>query len=396
MFLVVLLFIFLGILVGIAAGLIPGVHPNLIVLSIPLLMTANMEPFYMLAFIVSLAITNSIIDFIPSILLGAPDSGNELSILPGHRMLLRGQGYEAVKLTIIGGLLSVIICTLLIPLLVVFIPNAYPAIKDYIYILLIFIVVLMIVSESGGKKLVALACFMLSGFTGILSGYLPISQNLVLFPMLSGFFGLSVLLLQIKNKTKIPEQRSGKVFVSQSTISRASFFGSIGGIVSGFLPGVGSSQIATMATVDKNEHSFLATIGAITTANIFISMLSLWLIGKGRSGVAVVIKEIMNIGFSEFLFMIAVAVIAAGAASIAALFLTKYFLKIINRINYSAISTSVIIFIVALAFIFTGWYGLLLLIVCTALGVFANLAKIKRGNMMGVLILPTILFYIGF
>ena len=101
MFLEVLFFILLGIVFGVLTGLIPGVHPNLIVLTIPILMALNLEPLVLLAFIVSLAVTNSITDFIPSILLGAPDSGNELSILPGHRLLMQGLGYQAVKLCLV-------------------------------------------------------------------------------------------------------------------------------------------------------------------------------------------------------------------------------------------------------------------------------------------------------
>jgi len=395
MFLEVLFFILLGIVFGVLTGLIPGVHPNLIVLTIPILMALNLEPLVLLAFIVSLAVTNSITDFIPSILLGAPDSGNELSILPGHRLLMQGLGYQAVKLTVIGGIGSVILCSLLLPFLILSIPPVYSFIRPYIYLILIFIVLTMILTEKGNKKLFAVVCFFLAGFIGLLSNRLPISNTLTLFPILSGLFGMSLLVLQVKKNVSIPKQKQGEIFVSRKLTNRSILFGSLGGIASGFLPGVGSSQIATLATIDKNDHSFLTTIGAITTSNIILSIISLYLIGRIRSGVAVVIDNIMALTLNEIVFISFVSLVSCGVAAIITLLLTKRFLKIIEKFNYSAISLFILSFLCFLIILFTGFYGLLLSIICCSLGIFANLAKIKRGNLMGVLILPVILFYMG-
>jgi len=376
MFFEILLFALLGILLGILFGLVPGIHPNLIVLSLPFLLVLNIEPLLLLSFIVAMGVTNSIVDFIPSVLLGAPDAGNELAILPGHRMLMQGNGYQAVKLTVIGGVGSVVVCSLLLPVLIFLVPFLFATFGNYIYILLIAIVLVMVLTERVNEKRIwALLCFFLAGIIGLLAGRLPIDNNLVLFPILSGMFGMSLLVLQIRNKTKIPEQKKKEELVSHNLINRSVLSGSLGGIGSGLLPGVGSSEIASLASV--------------------ISLLAMWLIGKTRSGIAVVVNQLMEIGFNEFLLIVFVSLIACGVGAVATLLLTRKILSVLGRINYSQVSLAVIFMLIILVFVFTSYYGLLLAITCCALGIFANLVKIKRGNLMGVLILPTILFYLG-
>jgi len=191
-----LLFLTLGIVFGVIFGLIPGVHPNTIVLLIPLFLSLDINPLNLITFIVAVGITNSIIDTIPSILLGVPDAGNELSILPGHKMLLAGRGYDAIKLTSIGSIYSLILVFLLLPLLILFLPAAFSWMKSYIYLILIFIVAVMVFTEK--KKTLTLFVFFMAGSIGLLAGKLPVNNTLTLFPIFAGFFGLSQLLLQKK------------------------------------------------------------------------------------------------------------------------------------------------------------------------------------------------------
>lgn len=396
MFVDILIFTALGICIGVLFGLVPGLHPNLIVLFVPFFIALDINQLPLLALIAAMAVSNSMIDFIPSILLGVPDSGNELAVLPGHRMLLRGKGYEAIKLTVIGGFGSVLICLALFPLLAFFIPFIYTFAQPFIYLLLMIVASFMIFTEkTAPKRIMALFYFFLAGAIGIMGSRLPIDNNLVLFPVLSGLFGISFLLLQIRNKVGLPEQEGGGLLVSGSVIKRGVIFGSLGGVFSGLLPGVGSSEIATIATVDKNDHSFLVTIGAITTANILISILSLWLIGKGRSGVAVVVSQLIDIGFEEILIVLFTGLLACGISALLTLFIAKRFIGMVKKLNYGTISLFVIVLVIILVFLFSGIYGLFLTFVCTCLGVSANLIGIKRGNLMGVLIMPTILFYLG-
>ncbi len=394
MFLEALLFLSLGIAAGILLGLIPGIHPNNIILFVPLLLSFNVNPVLLVIFIASVAIANQVTDFLPSVLLSAPDAGNELSVLPGQQMLMNGHGYHAIKLAVTGSVMAVALCTVLFPLMFFAMPFLYISISPYIYIFLAAIAALMILSESGVKKLVALFCFAAAGAIGMLSSNLPLNDTLILFPVLSGLFGVSMIVMQLRSKVSVPEQKSSDVYVSKRLISRSVIAGSAGGMASGFLPGIGSSEIASLVSIDKNNSSFLVSIGAITAANTVISMLSVWLISKTRSGAAVAINQITDIGFNEALLILAVSLIACGIAAIFALIMSKKFLKAAEKMNYSIVLGAVLSFIIIMTFLFTGLYGLLLLATCSALGIFAILAGIRRSCLMGVLILPTILFYL--
>jgi putative membrane protein len=95
-----------------------------------------------------MSITHSFLDFIPSVFLGAPDSDTALSILPGHKLLLEGKAYEAVKLTVIGSLGALVFSVLLVPLLIPFIEYIYPFLRRYIAYILILIVVYMILKDN--------------------------------------------------------------------------------------------------------------------------------------------------------------------------------------------------------------------------------------------------------
>ena len=390
----ILIFTLIGIGVGIVTGLIPGIHPNSIVLSIPIMLSFGIEPLSLLSMVTAMAVVSVIMDYIPSILLGAPEEGNELSILPGHRMLMHGYGYSAIKLTVVGGVGAIITLTLFLPLIIFLLPIIYSVINPIIPFLLIAVVAVMIAMESGRKKILGLLCFVLAGIIGILSNKIPINNTLILFPMLSGLFGMSILLTQIKEKTSIPEQKKEEININNRDIGNSILTGSLFGIISGFLPGVGSSQMAVFSSLKKDEKSFLVSIGAITMANIVLSFFTIWLIGHARSGVAKSI-EFVGINLNTSMIILAISLISVGVAAFLTLRIAKHFISFMKKINYSRLNLFVLIFLNVIIIIMTGPIGLLLSWLCCCLGLFSNFSGVRRSHMMGVLILPTILFYFG-
>ena len=125
MFYDIILAILIGCLAGTITGLIPGIHVNLIsmlLISVSGYLLGFTNPMVLAVFIIAMAITHTFLDSIPSIFLGAPDADMALGVLPGHRLLMEGKGYEAVKLTVIGSLLALIVTLLLIPFMIPFVP----------------------------------------------------------------------------------------------------------------------------------------------------------------------------------------------------------------------------------------------------------------------------------
>ena len=93
----IILAITIGILLGCITGLVPGVHINMVAVVTfslsPILLTYT-SPLILAIVIISMSITHTFLDSLPSIFLGAPDEDHALSVLPGHRLLLQGQGYK--------------------------------------------------------------------------------------------------------------------------------------------------------------------------------------------------------------------------------------------------------------------------------------------------------------
>ncbi|MBI5332555.1 MAG: tripartite tricarboxylate transporter permease [Candidatus Aenigmarchaeota archaeon] len=395
MFIEILIFLFLGILAGLVAGFLPGIHPNTMVLFIPLLLAVVANPLSMLVFIVAMAISNVIADFIPSLLFGAADSETSIGVHPGQLMLLQGNGYNAIKLSITGAVGACLLLLAMLPLLIFAVPGVYEITRPFIHLVLVAIVGLMIYDEE--NKAMSISCFLAAGVLGILAFQLPVDNMMILFPILAGFFGIPAILMNMKNRTEVPEQITSQPDTIPLQLKiKSSITGTFGGIVSGFLPGIGATEVAGIATIDKRKESFLMTLGAIALANMLLSFLAVYLIGKARSGVALAANSIVMIGFNELLIIITVAAVTIGISAVVVLLISKKLLNNISKWNYVLINKLVLAFIIIMIFYFTQFYGIFLAAICTCLGLVAIKKNIKRGLLMGVLIVPTIVFYMGF
>ncbi len=402
MFVEVLIFMLIGIAGGTFAGLAPGIHPNtLIVLLFGTISIISGYPAYALAaLVISMTITNTLVSYIPSVFLGSPEDDTSLSVLPGHRLLLDGRGLEAVYLTVVGGVGVVIMFVILLPLLIKILPILYANIKNYIPFLLIGIVSTMVIIEKGLQKLWAVIIFFLSGILGILTlnSYL-IQPTFVFFPLFTGLFGISTMLLSLKSKTKLVKQAEDFGVAEKSLSISGIIKGFFSGLLVGILPAIGSAQAGTLVQIitrKDDQREFLVSLGGINTANSLFALAALYIIGNPRSGAAVAVEKLVgNFGFNEMLLLVGVTLVSTGIGAILTLFLSKKFMTLIEKVPYSTLSICVIGSLVALTAVFTGVYGLLILFVSTAIGMIAPLTNVKRSLLMGVLILPTIMFYLG-
>lgn len=398
----ILLFTFIGIGGGVIAGLIPGIHTNTLVLLIlgilPLLSGYPVEAI--IALIISIAVTNTIIDFIPSIFLGAPEDDGALSVLPGHKLLLEGKGLEAIYLTVVGGVGVVILFVLLLPFLLKALPILYGAIKYYIHWVLIAIVAFMILTESEIRKFWGLVVFLLSGLLGLITlNSTLIQPQFVFFPLFTGLFGISTLIISLKEKVVIPKQAKEFGDVDRGLALSGIIKGFFSGLLVGILPGVGSAQAGTLVqqiTRKENTREFLVSLGGINTANAIFSLVALYTISRARSGAAVAVERIIGeFTFNDLLLLVATGLIATGIATILTLKISKGLLELIQKVPYHKISLGIIVFLLLLTSVFTGLPGLLILFVSTTIGLIAPLTGVKRSFCMGVLILNVILFYSG-
>ncbi|HIH11304.1 TPA: hypothetical protein HA241_03880 [Candidatus Woesearchaeota archaeon] len=390
-----------GIGIGIFTGLTPGIHVNLVsvlvVTSSPLLLQFTSPPI-LAVFIIALALTHTFLDTLPSIYLGAPDEAKVLSVLPGHRMLLQGQGHAAVIYTLIGSLGSVVLGVALFPFFIWSMEKLDPLISSWVGFILVGLVVYMIFREKG-KRLQTTICFLLSGALGLL--VLTSIPNLEqpLFPLLSGLFGVSLLIVSLSETSSIPEQNfTTPLTISTSAVAKSVSAASGMGFLAAFLPGFGSSQAATIATTmvrDIGEEGFLSLVGGINTANMLISIATIYALDKARNGAIVAVDDLLQIvTFEHMILFLGVALAAAGIGTILTLLLSRVFARLVVRVNYRALVLSIIVFITLLALVFDGVIGLLILVTATAIGLMAASWGIAKSHLLGCLLVPVILFFL--
>jgi len=391
----ILLFLLLGIIAGTFTGLIPGIHVNLIGIFLISLASTNFflafNKIYFVVFIVAMAITHTFIDFIPSIFLGCPDTDTELSILPGHELLKKGQGYKAIVLTCYGSLAAIIIFILLIIPSIIIFPIINELIKNIIPYILIGTSIILILIER--KKLSALFIFLLTGALGFCVLNLN-SINQPLLPLLSGLFGSSMLINTIKNKTQIPPQEIVKPKIK---IIRPLLGSIIASPLCGFLPGLGSGQAAIIGNIisKTNKEGFLFLIGATNTLVMGFSFIFLYLTSKTRTGAAVAIKEIIEIvSLKELIIILFIIPISGIISFYITIFFAKIFSKKITKINYTYLSIITLIILFITIFLISNFLGIIIFIISTITGIYCINTNIKRTNMMGCLLIPTILYYL--
>ncbi|MEM4647856.1 MAG: tripartite tricarboxylate transporter permease [Candidatus Pacearchaeota archaeon] len=382
----------LGVLVGTITGIIPGLHINLIaalVLTMP-----KIDIIFLLCFLVSMAITHTFMDFIPSIFLGLPKEDNFLALLPGHRFLIKGYGYAAAKLTLIGSFFGCILAIIFSPIYMKFISFSWIFLKKTVPFFLLFVSIFLIFKEN--KKIVALIVFLLSGILGILTlNFKLISQPLL--PLFSGLFGLPLLFLSIKNKIKIKKQKIKEIKVKKHEYIKSLSAGLISSGLVSIYPSLGPGQAAIIGSEmfgKLNTKSFLILVGSINTIVMIFSFVSAYAIKKGRTGIAATILNILSeISLKDLIFILIVSLIASCLCVFIFILISKYIAKNINKINYSILCLIGIICILVINILVSGVASLIVLFTGLFIGLIANIKEIRKVHLMGCLVIPVLGFY---
>jgi putative membrane protein len=425
----------IGSLMGSISGLVPGIHVNTLALMllslepylrsiiggfvVDLGLGVETVPLMVSSMIVSAAVVHSFLDFIPSIFLGAPDASDALSVLPGHRMLMSGNGLMAVRCSakgsLVGALLAIIMAT---PLQMVMGPpvDLYRQLIPLIPLILLAVLIILLISErGGGLKAVgwAFALVAASGLLGhiVLNAPLPLhglnglGQSL-LFPLLTGLFGVPTLLTSLSN-SKIPEQvDQGEVRVPLLP----SIKGVLAGCLVGWFPGITSTSGAVIGSSlsrkgSRGDHAsdFITTVSAVGSSAAVFSLVALSAMGKGRTGAMLAVAEIMGddlpmlqqIPSMSFALLLLSVLLSAAIGYQLTLASGKAFARMIARHDMVRVGKAIILLVVSLVLIFNGIQGLLLLAVSTLLGLVPLRVGVGRVHLTGCLLVPIMLFFIG-
>lgn len=396
MFLYLIIAVATGILCGVITGITPGVHINLVATTlVAIAPTVALNPLVLCVFIIAMSVTHTFLDTLPSVFLGAPDSATALGVLPGHRYLLRGMGLMAVKLTIIGSFGALVLSTVFFPVFIPVVKWGYPFIARMMFWLILAVVIFMILNDK--KRWWAVVVFVLAGILGLIVTHTDIKEPLL--PLLSGLFGVSTLLVSLRDTNTIPEQKqSTEIKLKGKVALKALVSGQCSGFVTAIMPGLGASTAAVMSmqfTRKLGDHGFMILMGAIGTANFVLSLVALFVLNKARNGSIVAVQKL----FPEILtpqiliLFLATTLIAGGMGVIIALALGKIFARCITLVRYEKLVVSIILFIVFLTFILSGWRGLIVLVASTAIGIIPATVKTARTHSMACLLVPVMIYF---
>lgn len=404
MILALIVALLLGIIAGTITGLIPGIHINLVAILLVSILTFLLKitsPITLVVFIVAMAITHTFIDYIPSIFLGAPDEDSVLSILPGHKLLLKGLGHRAVVYTSYGSLTGILIILLFSPIFILTLPRIYPYINILMPIILIYASIYLIILEKK-QNLWAAIIFILSGFLGYAT--LNININQPLLPLLTGLFGTSSILTSINQNTTIPKQeieRLRNIKISKKSLFRSILASLIASPFTAFLPGLGASQAAIIGIESLGKKrkpkrkEFLFLLGSINTIVMGLSFITYYTIQKTRTGASIAISEIIpEITKNDLAVILTTIIITGILAFILTIFLSKIIANKITLVPYKYISIFILIILSLLTLILSGPLGLFILMISTSLGIATIEIGINRTHLMGCLLIPTILYYL--
>jgi putative membrane protein len=391
----------LGVCLGTLSGLIPGVHVNTmagILLGVQALLISLLGPVALACALMAALITHTFLDIIPSTFLGVPDADTALSVLPAHALCLEGHAQEAVRISALGSAGAVMLGIPLALLLFVFLPAFQSLIDWWIGIILLGIMgILIIYAESPFWSLVL---FLFSGALGLFTfryAYLswsPLGGTELLMPLLTGLFGLAVLLNA--SHGQMPPQRYDGMRLSRGGVIRGATLGTLAGTLVGWLPGLSTATanglLTTLIRYRQDQRGYIFATSAANTANAITGLAALYALSRMRNGVMVALATLDLPPFSSLL-------VALSLAALLAYLLTLWCSRSAPRFNglpVRQLNHAVILFIVFLSFALTGPFGMLILFLATALGLVPSLLNIPRVTCMGAVILPVLFLAFGF
>lgn len=397
----ILLGTLIGVILGTISGIIPGVHANTlaaVLMSLQAFLLTVLGPAALAGALFAALITHTFVDAVPSTFLGIPDADTSLAVLPAHALCLEGNGEEAVRIAALGSACAIVIAVPVSVVCYLLLPALQPYFDWWIGILLIASIGYMIVtSEAPGW---ALAIFALSGVLGafalhytFLSWHTVSGTSAILMPLLTGLFGISVLL--VASQGTLPAQHFSGLRIEDRAVIKYSLLGTGAGVAVGWLPGLSTASangvLASIIGYEKDRRTYILATNAANTANAFIGLAALFALSRMRNGVMAAIAEIPLPSLGS---LMVIGILAACAAYFITIRLSASAWRL-NGIDSGNLNRMVIAFIVLLSIVLSGPFGFCILLLATAVGLVPHLVNVPRMYCMGAIMVPVMLFSFG-
>ncbi len=405
-----------GAAVGAVTGLLPGIHVNTLA-ALALVALPGLDAAAAVAF-VAIATVHAFVGVLPSTYLGAPGEEQALSVLPAHRLLLEGQGPQAVRVAA-GAALAAIVASLLLVLpfkwLVGEPARLLPLLDGAVPWVVGGTLLFLVGREAwrGPRRLLwSATTAALAGGLGLLSlgialrGFVPAPSS-PLLPLLSGLFGGAGLVASLHAGAPVPSQDPPERL--RGGLARRAAGGVGLGIAAAAwtaaMPGLTSavaSALARAGSHDEDARPVLATLSAVNTAHTVFSFAMLWVALRSRTGLAMAVEawvpvEAWDRGAApEPFWSILAAVVASGILGYAAtLALHPAFRKAASRVPTAALNGGALALLVAVVVVLSGPVGLALFATATLVGLVPLAAGVRRIHLTAALLVPVLVLRLG-
>lgn len=436
---------------GFCTGLVPGLHVNNLA-AIVVAGSSSAAAFFALlvgpgedalpglmvsCFLVSALVAHMFSEAIVSTYLGIP-SGDNVSLLPAHRLAKNGRGACAVRVSAQGSLFGVAAGIMLLPPVCLLLGppvGAYSSLKSVMGVLVALLSAVLILSEGVARpdrlRRVTLASvfFALSGTIGLVvldSNYfackLPdfpwiaqsfVDRSTLLLPMFAGLFGVPTVLLSLRSEPRARHADRAREDAQEDLSVRASArdlaFMSFGGLLVGWIPGMTSGSSATLCSLgtkrampEGGTHSeaarFIWLYSAVSSMGAVLSVGALFAIARARSGIMQAVElfygssadGIPDLHSSEPLVALLLAMLLSATVSHAVMVtLSGRTLESVQHVLCSrAAALTSLGSVVSLVLVLTGTRGGLVLVTSASLGLLPPMMGLRRIDLMGCILVP--------
>jgi putative membrane protein len=206
-------------------------------------------------------------------------------------------------------------------------------------------------------------------------------------PMFSGMFAMGAILNYCARA--VPKQVDGPV---DPGILKYAALGVFLGMIADLLPGIGSpSQVATFATLimPLQTIGFLVMISSIALSEGLFSLSTTVAINKSRLGATSALSEAVNVEANLTLLLI-LALISITII-VGLIYLLRKHIGRLANIDFSKANYILAIYLFAICALIDGFFGIAVFILASALGWVTVKMGVERTNLMGAVIIPTLL-----
>jgi len=449
----------LGSLIGFCAGLVPGLHMNNIAAAVvahaaasaallgPLSSLASQDRSALLlcCFLSACMVAHMFSEAVPSTYVGIP-SEDVVSVLPAHRLAKAGLGNLAVLSSAVGSIEGLLVAVLaLCPVCIVMAPpvDLYGSIKSVMFLFIAAFCAVLLLSEgfpsldlrkmpkgAWTRVLAGASVFIAAGLIGLTvltTNYFAceipdfpwmrgtfVPRSSLLLPMFAGLFGVPGLLFSLGSRSVARFSFSARDEDGFVPGLRDLAVGMIGGLIVGWMPGMTSGSAVTLCSPRISEHSdagdmrdslrFIWLYSVVSSSGVVFSLGALFVILRARSGTMEAVKGLLGSESlegpwaSEPLPMVAIlsAMVLAGLLSY--LVLTRcedWLVRCRGALCSKRLAVASLAFVVGLSIWLTGTRGALLMAASASLGLIPPLVGVRRIQLMGCLLVPVGMLFLG-